>query len=91
MRRYYRVIALGFLMIFMCSGAVYAQNTDEKININSAAVEELVKLPGIGHSTAKNIIEYRNSNGNFESKEQIMDVKGIGEKTYEKIRDRITL
>lgn len=91
MRRYYRVIALSFLMIFMCSGAVYAQNTDEKININSAAVEELVKLPGIGDSTAKNIIEYRNSNGNFESKEQVMDVKGIGEKTYEKIRDRITL
>jgi len=60
-----------------------------KININTASWEQLEGLPGIGPTKAKAIIEYRRKNGNFGSKRDIMKVKGIGEKTYEKIKNLI--
>ncbi len=60
-----------------------------KVNINTADVNELTAIPGIGEVTASNILEYRNENGNFKSPEDIMNVKGIGEKTYEKIKNYI--
>jgi len=59
------------------------------ININTATQEELIMLPGIGEKTAKNIIDYRNKYGFFKTKEEIKNVKGIGEKKYEKIKDLI--
>jgi len=62
----------------------------EKININTANIEELQKLPGIGPSKAQAIVDYRNSNGPFKSVEEIKNVKGIGEKTFEKLKDLIT-
>uniref|UniRef100_A0A7V3J9T1 Helix-hairpin-helix DNA-binding motif class 1 domain-containing protein n=1 Tax=candidate division CPR3 bacterium TaxID=2268181 RepID=A0A7V3J9T1_UNCC3 len=60
-----------------------------KINLNLASQKELEGLPGIGPTKAKAIIEYRRKNGNFGSKRDIMKVKGIGEKTYEKIKNLI--
>jgi competence protein ComEA len=48
-------------------------------------------LTGIGEVKAKAIIDYRNENGNFSSTEEIMNVSGIGEKIYEKIKNRITV
>ena len=66
---------------------------DEKsslININTALVEELATLEGIGESKAKAIVDYRLQNGPFEKIEDIMNVSGIGEKAYEKIKDNIT-
>lgn len=65
--------------------------TEGKVNINSSTVEQLMKLPGIGEVKAKAIIEYRETNGYFKSIEEIMNVSGIGEKTFEKIRDLITV
>jgi comEA protein len=59
------------------------------ININTASSEELQTLYRIGPALAGRIIEYRESYGNFETKEEIMEVKGIGEKTYERIKDFI--
>ncbi|MGQ9856376.1 MAG: ComEA family DNA-binding protein [Fervidobacterium sp.] len=64
--------------------------TEQKININSAGIEELQKLPGIGPSKAQEIISYRTKNGPFRSINEIMNVKGIGEKTFEKMKDMIT-
>ena len=61
-----------------------------KININTATAEQLTELNGIGEVKANDIIEYRNNFGNFISLEEIMNVKGIGEKTFEKIKDYIT-
>lgn len=61
------------------------------ININTAALEELEALPGIGPVTAQKIIDYRAANGMFVDVEAIMDVSGIGEVTYGKIRDLITV
>lgn len=62
-----------------------------KININTASVEELQTLPGIGESKAKNIISYRESNGNFTKIEDLKEVTGIGDAIYDQIKDYITI
>jgi competence protein ComEA len=59
------------------------------IDINAASVEELTELPRIGEVVAKRIIEYRENNGPFSSVEEIMGVRGIGEKVFEQIKDLI--
>lgn len=61
------------------------------ININTASREMLQQLSGIGPATADKIISYRNENGKFIRIEDIKNVSGIGEKTYEKFKDRITI
>ena len=61
------------------------------ININTASATLLDSLPGIGYSTATNIIEYRTTNGSFKSKEEIKSVSGIGDAIYEQIKDLITI
>ncbi|MGY0413152.1 helix-hairpin-helix domain-containing protein [Staphylococcus sp. mip270_02] len=58
-----------------------------KINLNSASETQLLSVNGIGPTKAKSIIEYREQHGNFESVEQLKEVKGIGSKTLEKISD----
>ena len=60
-----------------------------RVNINTAGIEQLVTLDGIGESTARKIIEDRESNGSFASVEDIMRVSGIGRKKFEAIEDRI--
>ena len=62
-----------------------------KININTANSEELQSLKGIGPSTASSIIAYREEYGGFSSIKEIMNVKRIGEKTFAKIKDRISV
>jgi len=61
------------------------------ININTASLSELDSLPGIGPSTAQKIIDYREAHGGFSSIEEIMNVSGIGEAKFEKIKDLITI
>ena len=61
------------------------------ININTATATELDSLPGIGYSTATNIIDYRTNNGLFKAKEEIKLVNGIGDAIYEQITDLITI
>lgn len=62
-----------------------------QININTAGQSDLEMLPGIGPSTAANILAYREANGPFAAIEAIMDVPGIGEGKFEAIRDLITV
>ena len=64
---------------------------DEKVNINTATVEEFQKLTGIGESKAKAIVSYREENGEFQNIEEIKNVPGIGDSVYEKIKDYITI
>ena len=68
-----------------------SSDNNNLININSASLEELKTLPGIGDTKAKSIIDYRESNGKFNSIEDIQNVKGIGSSLYEKIKNNITV
>ena len=64
---------------------------DKRVNLNTATLEELDALPGVGPSTAKNIIAYREAHGGFAAPEEIMNVKRIGEKTFGKLKAHITV
>ena len=68
-----------------------SQNKSTKVNINTATLEELTQLPGIGEATANKIIEYRKENGKFKSVEDIKNVAGIGNSKFENIKDLITV
>ena len=91
MKRMYKFIAICSVMFLLCSTAVYAQGENQKVNINTATAEQLIELPGIGDTTAERIIQYRESNGNFNSKDQLLEVKGIGDRKFEKLRSMVTL
>ncbi|MCK4386333.1 MAG: helix-hairpin-helix domain-containing protein, partial [candidate division Zixibacteria bacterium] len=62
----------------------------KKINLNQATSAELQLLPGVGPTLSKRIVEYRERNGQFEKIEDLMQVQGIGLKTFEQIQDYIT-
>lgn len=69
--------------------ATALQTEGKRVNLNTATLEELDALPGIGPSTAKNIIAYREAHGGFAAPEEIMNVKRIGEKTFGKLKEFI--
>ncbi|MGG7324681.1 helix-hairpin-helix domain-containing protein [Clostridium baratii] len=68
-----------------------SKKEDDKVNINTADVNELNKLNGVGPSKANAIIKYREENGSFKSIEDIKNVSGFGEATFEKIKDSISI
>lgn len=61
------------------------------VNINTATQEQLESLPGLGAKVAQRIIEYRQKNGNFKKVEDLMNVKGIGEKSFLKLKPMLTI
>lgn len=68
-----------------------AITSDGKLNINTASVGQLLILPDIGEVLAKRIVDYRTKNGDFGSVDDLLLVKGIGEKRLENLRDLITV
>jgi len=70
---------------------INAKSEIDKVSINSATLDQLTSLPNIGEKIAQRIIDYRTQVSSFRSIEDIMNVKGIGEKMFEKIKDLITL
>lgn len=60
------------------------------LNINTATVTDLQKLPGIGAATAARIVEYRQKNGPFKKVEELMNIRGIGEKSFLKLKPLIS-
>ena len=72
------------------AGATSKEASKEgKVNINTATVEELKTLKGVGEKKAEAIIEYRKKNGSFQTKEDLMKVRGIGKKLFESFQERI--
>jgi len=61
------------------------------LNLNSATVTQLEALPGIGRATAERIVEYRQKNGGFKKAEDLMNVRGIGEKSFLKLKPLVTV
>jgi competence protein ComEA len=83
-------IAIGILLISMLMAPVFLMAAD-KINLNTATLEELMTLERIGPKYAQRIIDYRETHGPFDKIEDLMKVKGIGPKTFEANKDRLTV
>ncbi len=78
--------------LFDTETIVHDENsTGGKVNINTAGKEELMTLPGIGESKAECILSYRKSKGQFDSVEELMEIEGIKEGVFNKIKDKIVV
>jgi competence protein ComEA len=71
--------------------AVRAAASLPTVNLNTATQAQLETLPGIGAATAKRILEYRQKNGGFKKIEELMNVKGIGEKSFLKLKPHVSV
>ena len=95
----YKTIVLAFSLV-VCLGlalapAALAQKgkavSNEKVNLNTATSEQLQTLPGVGPAMAKRVLEYRAKVGKFTKVEEILNVKGFGEKNFQKLKDRLLI
>ena len=92
MRKSGKWLVLACVVVLVTVMAVPIGATElNKININTATVDQLVSLNGIGEKYAAKIIEYRDKNGLFKTPEDIMNVPGIGPKIFEQNKDRIVV
>lgn len=86
-------VLLVCLGLALSPAAVLAQKGKalgtEKVNLNTATLEQLQTLPGIGPAIAKAIVDYRSKAGKFSKPEELINVKGIGDKKFQKIKDRL--
>ena len=88
-RSYFTISILALMLIVGFSGVGFAG--DGKVDLNASTAKELQQLPGIGKGLAKRIVDYRTTNGPFKSVEELMQVRGIGKKTFAKMKERITV
>jgi competence protein ComEA len=84
------ILTLVLALLGAFSPSLWAQEA-QKININVASVEELSQLNKVGPKYAERIVQYREANGPFKNVEEITNVQGIGEKTLEANKDRMTV
>ncbi len=82
-------IILIFVALVSFVGGFADAEDNAKININTASVEQLTTLQGIGEKKAESIIEYREKFGSFATIEDLKGVKGVGDKIFSKIKDQI--
>ena len=91
-----RLVMAALLALAVCITTVSAQEprpgaAAAALNLNTATVAQLEALPGIGKSTAERIVEYRQKSGGFKKVEELMNVKGIGEKSFLKLKPLVTV
>ena len=92
MKRLRKVLALTLAVLLLAALVPSLQAQEKgKININKASIEEIAQLDRIGVKYAARVVKYREENGLFKAPEDIINVKGIGPKTLEANRDRITV
>jgi comEA protein len=83
---------VGCLLLWTAFPVLAQTKSDkEKININTASLAELQKLPRIGPVIAQKILDYRKENGNFKKIEDLLKIQGIGEKTFNQLKDMVTV
>ncbi len=80
-----------FVFPLLAQQAQTKQPAGDKVNLNTATLEELQKLPRVGPKVAQRIIDYRKQNGSFKKIEEIMKVRGIGEKTFARMKDMLSV
>ena len=91
------VFVVAFIACQVPGALAQASRPDSKagvsatVNLNTATAAELEGLPGVGPKTAERIIEYRQKNGGFKKIEDLMNVKGIGEKSFLKLKPRLSV
>lgn len=79
------------LALLVGSAASFAaEKAPARVNINTASVEQLVEVPGIGPALAARIVEHRQKAGAFKSLQELMNVKGIGERSFQKLQPYLT-
>lgn len=90
-----RMTAIVLMLLLLAgslpAGTLAGDETPGKINLNTATVEELTSLTGIGQGYAERIVEYRKKNGGFVAIEDLLLVPGIGPRVFEKNKDRLTV
>lgn len=96
MRHVYRCVLVAAALLttapsLVAQGTPAHASTAATVDLNAASSAELQVLPGIGPATATRIIEYRQKNGDFQKIEELMNVQGIGEKTFLQLRPLITV
>ena len=93
-----RLVIVLIASLIAGSSTLYAQRSTRPpavsssvINLNTATAGQIAELPGIGAKTAELIVQYREKNGPFKKIEEIMNVRGIGEKSFLRFKDRLTV
>ena len=84
------LLALMLIVSFSSfSGMAFA--SEGKVDLNATTPKQLQQLPGIGEELAKRILEYRTTNGPFKTVEELVKIKGIGKKTFAKMKERLMI
>lgn len=89
--RFAAVVLTAAALLFAAPVGAAAAQPDTPIDINSASVEELTELPRVGKATAAKIVAWREENGPFTNARELLNVEGIGEKTFEQIEPHVTV
>ncbi|MEP1447591.1 MAG: helix-hairpin-helix domain-containing protein [Paraglaciecola sp.] len=97
MKKLIFVLLLSSVFLTTSTNLVFADSADSKmsqkqmtqVDLNTATLEQLVTLPGVGKKKAAAIIEYRTKKGKFKSVDELVNVKGVGKKMLEKLKGQI--